>query len=115
MAEPQWRRVPVPDFMIAQWPNARCWQKEVADGHLSVIRTIEPQGGKWRVHLSISHRLSDGTRAPGRYPTWDEQKEACYRFAAGKPLASYLPPEGDESYVNVHETTFHWWEVERWE
>lgn len=108
-----WHRIPAPNRLLADFPNARCWQREVHDGHLSVIRTIEratPQD-PWRAHISISHRLSDGTLAPGRYPTWDEQREAVWRFAPGRLMASYLPPEGEE-YVNYHPTTFHWWEVD---
>lgn len=108
-----WHRIPTPEHLALACPNARVWQREVEDGHLSVIRTVERDSPylPWRTHLSISHRLSDGTRAPGRYPTWDEQKEAVWRFAPGKEMASYLLPEGSEDYVNVHPTTFHWWEV----
>lgn len=106
-----WRRVPAPAAMLAQWPNTRVWQRSVSDGHLTAIRTVEPgvDQERWITHLSISHRTDD--MLPGRYPTWDEQKEAVYRFAPGKTMASYLPPEGSELYVNVHETTFHWWET----
>lgn len=67
----------------------------------------EPDG----FHLSISHRRSDGTRRPGRYPTWDEIYDARYRFGPlDKTLAMLLPPQ--DEYVNVHETTFHLWELE---
>lgn len=108
----EWRRVPAPEATLVAFPNARMWQKSLDDGHLTVLRTVERQSAAspWRTHLSISHRLSDGTRAPGRYPTWDEQKEAVYRFAPGKWMISILPPTG-EPYVNVHSTTFHWWEA----
>ena len=34
-----------------------------------------------------------------------------WRFAPGKAMVSFLPPEG-HPYVNIHPTTFHWWEVE---
>lgn len=107
-----WRRTAVPGPLAAMAPNARCWQREVDDGgHLSVLRTIERDGPDrpWRTHVSISHRLADGS--PGRYPTWDEQREAVWRFAPGKMMASYLPPQESDEYVNVHPTTFHWWEV----
>jgi hypothetical protein len=107
-----WKRISVPRAITDQMPNARSWQREVEDGHLTVLRTVEQlvDGGPWLMHVSISHRTSDGRVAPGRYPTWDEQKEAVWRFAPGKTMASYLPAEG-APYVNLHSTTFHWWEV----
>ena len=108
-----WRRVPVPALVVAVYPNTRMWQKDVRDGHLTAMKTIEPTRDRdgWRIHLSISHRTNELPAEPGRYPTWDEQKEAVYRFAPGKHMASYLPAEGSP-YVNVHPTTFHWWEVD---
>lgn len=100
-----WRRVKLPDVM-RQYPQTRGWQKEVHDGHLSVFAGPEPDG----FHLSISHRRSDGTRLPGRYPTWDEIRDARYRFAPlDVTMAMLLPPQAE--YVNIHETTFHLWEV----
>jgi len=100
-------------MFMAAYPNGRGWQREVEDGHLSVLRSVERDGPDkpWLMHISISHRLSDGSRGPGRYPTWDEQKEAVWRFAPGKLMASYLPPENSGEFVNHHPTTFHWWEV----
>ena len=106
-----WKRVTdLPHPITARFPNARCWEKRVDDGVLRVLRTVERQDDEspWRTHISISHSTPD--RQPGRYPTWEEQKEAVWRFAPGKPMASFLPPEGDP-YVNLHETTFHWWET----
>lgn len=105
-----WVKAVVPLEVAAVWPNTRLWRKHVADGTLTVMRTIERQDAQspWRTHLSISH--AGAADCPSRYPTWDEQKEACWRFAPGKPMASFMPPEG-EPYVNVHETTFHWWET----
>ena len=101
-----WVRMKLPPGFLKGSPKARGWQREVHDGHLSVIAGEEPDG----FHLSISHRLSDGTRRPGRYPTWDEIKDARYRFGPlDKTLAMLLPPQSD--YVNVHDTTFHLWEV----
>lgn len=98
-----WRRVAAPPIM--QGVDLRCYQKEVADGHLTVLVGPEPDG--W--HLSISHRLSDGTRAPGRLPTWDEIHEARYEFCPDRlHMAMILPPK--EEYVNVHSTTMHLWE-----
>lgn len=96
---------------MSMFPNMRVWQRDVEDGHLTVLRTVEREDDQspWRVHVSISHRTND--RLPGRYPTWDEQKEAVWRFAPGLDMASYLPREGSP-YVNIHDTTFHWWETD---
>jgi hypothetical protein len=109
-----WKRVMVPAIVATVHPNARCWEREADDGILRVLRTVErnDESHPWRTHVSISHSYVDGLgkRTPGRYPTWDEQKEAVWTFAPGKPMLSLLPPEG-EPYVNVHETTFHWWET----
>ena len=105
-----WRRVPNGELVAQASPGARTWQKECDDGHLTVITTREQHsfGGPWLVHFSISHRTND--LKPGRYPTWDEQKEAVWRFVPGRRMASYLPAQGDP-YINIHATTFHWWEV----
>jgi hypothetical protein len=111
-----WKRVMLPALVATMQPNARAWEREVDDGVLRVLRTVErdDDASPWRTHISISHSRVDeqGHRSPGRYPTWDEQKEAVWTFAPGKPMASFLPPQG-EPYVNVHETTFHWWETTR--
>lgn len=101
-----WKRMKVPAPLLAAFPETRAFQKEVRDGHLSVFAGIEDD----RFHMSISHRTSDGRRAPGRYPTWDEIHDARYRFCPlHKTMAMLLPPQ--EEYVNVHSTTFHLWEV----
>lgn len=101
-----WKRVRVPALLAEGSPTIRGWQREVHDGHLSVFAGVEDE----RFHLSISHRLSDGSRRPGRLPTWDELKDARYRFAPlGTTMGMLLPPQ--EEYVNVHETTFHLWEL----
>lgn len=85
-------------------PEVRAWQREVRDGHLSVFAGQEPDG----FHLSMSHRTSD--TKPGRYPTWDEIYDARYRFCPlDRTMAMLLPPQ--DEYVNLHETTFHLWEV----
>lgn len=109
-----WQRAKVPNLQ-AVLANARSWVKPVEDGLLLIIRTIEPTPDQsaWLTHLSISHSGFDGK--PGRYPTWDEQKEACREFAKGKRLVSFMPAE-DDVYVNEHPTTFHWWETrsEEW-
>jgi hypothetical protein len=81
------------------------YQKEVEDGHLTVFVGPEPAG----YHMSISHR-TNWTRVPGRYPTWDEIVEARYQFCpANMTMVMHLPPK--EEYVNVHDTTFHLWEL----
>lgn len=93
-----WRKIKAPI------PGVKAIQKEVHDGHLTVLVGQEPDG--W--HLSISHRLTN--REPGRYPTWDEIKDARYRFAPlDITMAMLLPPQ--DEYVNAHPTTFHLWEV----
>lgn len=86
-------------------PDLWIYQKEVEDGHLTVLVGPEPAG----FHMSISHRLNENNQ-PGRYPTWDEIHEARYEFCpANAIMAMILPPK--EEYVNVHETTFHLWSI----
>ncbi len=92
-------------------PGLRAYQREVEDGHLSVLVGLEPEhpgGPKW--HLSISHRTNTHPPQAGRYPTWDEISEARYRFVPDKAtMAMLLPPR--DKYVNVHETCFHLFEI----
>ena len=103
-----WTRVKPPALMLAMFPNARCWQKDLSDGFLEVFRTVEElEPGTWTTHISICHKTYANT--PGRYPTWDEQREAVREFAPGKAMKSVIPATEAE-YVNVHNTTFHWWE-----
>lgn len=103
-----WKKIAVPTPLAEHAPETRAWQKEVHDGHLSVFAGPEPDG----FHLSISHRRSDGSKRPGRYPTWDEIHDARYRFAPlNMTMAMLLPPQ--EEYVNVHATTFHLWELSK--
>ena len=104
-----WIRMSPPRIMLAFSPNARVWQKRVEDGYLEVFRTVELFDDAWLTHISICHKTMDDV--PGRYPTWDEQKEACWEFAPGKDLHSIMLRKDDPSWVNVHETTFHWWEM----
>lgn len=83
------------------------WQKDVPDGHLTVLYARE--GGEF--HMSISHRRESRSGiVPGRNPTWSEIKEARYRFCPGDVVMAMLLPPLTE-YVNVHETTFHLWEI----
>ena len=110
-----WRRLPLSpqlETLLVLGGSRDTWlyQKEVEDGHLTVLVGPEPDG----FHLSISHRvdLPEGGTAPGRYPTWDEILEAREFFT--NPQVSFvmhLPTR--EEYVNVHETTFHIWEAQR--
>lgn len=106
-----WAQVPVPFPLSSLSPATKAYQRECTDGgHLSVFVGPEPDG----FHLSISHRVRDHLVAdkwvPGRYPTWDEVVEARYEFCPkDMTMAMFLPPK--EEYVNVHETTFHLWEV----
>lgn len=93
-------------------PGARVYQRQVHDGHLSVLVGREPAGDRGSLiwHLSISHRTNDATPQPGRYPTWDEIAAARYLFCPdGVTMAMLLPPKSE--YVNAHTTTFHLWEV----
>jgi hypothetical protein len=54
-------------------------------------------------HLSISH--------PDRYPTWDEIADVRYELVPDAiTMAMLLPPRGQ--YVNVHERTFHLWQID---
>lgn len=106
-----WKRMPVPKPLLAAFPETRAFQREVHDGHLSVFAGLEEDdGGNPLFHMSISHRTSDGRKAPGRYPTWDEIHDARYRFCPlDVTMAMFLPPQ--DEYVNLHATTFHMWEV----
>jgi hypothetical protein len=84
------------------------YTKIVDDGVLQVLVSPNPEG----YHMSIAHLLIDGRgkASPGRYPTWEEIKEARYFFCPAKATMAMLLPPKDE-YVNFHETAFHLWEV----
>jgi hypothetical protein len=96
----------------------RVFQATAEDGHLSVFVGKEPlgPGGQMQWHLSISHRSSllvgiNGNPLPGRIPTWDEIKDARYRFCPDEVyMAMILPPKAE--YVNLHPTTMHLHEIE---
>ncbi len=91
--------------------GVRMYQREAGDGHLTVL--VGQEAGKW--YLGISHRLSivvpgTGLPAPGRLPTWEEIREARYRFLPDDlTFALLLPPSAE--YVNLHPTTMHLWEL----
>ena len=56
--------------------------------------------GRW--HMSISH--------PSRYPSWDEIRDARYKYLPENIfIIMVLPPKGN--YVNVHPYCFHLWET----
>lgn len=61
---------------------------------------VSIDGGKW--HLSISH--------PSRYPTYDEIKEARYKFIPNNATVAMLFPPKEE-FINVHQNCFHLWEI----
>lgn len=108
-----WQEKHVPGQMAAQLEaGVRLFQKDAGDGgHLTVFVGRTASDG-W--HLSISHRrnLVDalGQHPPMRNPTWEEIRDARYLFIPSDiNVAMFLPPPGE--YVNVHQTTFHLWEV----
>ena len=92
MAQHKWRRTPVGhNLEELLGSTAKTFQAEVPDGHLSVFVTRDD--GMY--HLSISHRTNDDPPKPGRYPTWDEIKEARYLFCPDEiSMAMLLPPKG---------------------
>lgn len=110
-----WKCIPTSSMIKAMLPDAMVYQKDLDDGVLQVIVGPEPTG----FHLSISHtgwseQLVPGTsirkRKLTRYPSWDEIISARNEFCPRKmTLAMVLPPK--EEYVNLHDTTFHLWEV----
>lgn len=84
-------------------PDAIGWQRNVADGHLTVLVGTLPDG---TCHLSISHRTNHQPPRPGRYPRWDEIADARDRFCPpDATMAMLLPPAAE--YIAVHDTTFH--------
>ena len=98
-------------------PHLKMYQCDVGDGHLSVFVGQEPNAaGEDKWHLSISHRSSllvtaAGNPMPGRFPTWDEMKDARYRFMSRHVwIAILLPPPTD--YLNVCRTCFHLHQVD---
>ena len=59
------------------------------------------ESGNYQWHLSISH--------PDRYPTWDEIRDARYRFVPDHvTMVMFLFPRA--VYVNTYENCFHLWE-----
>lgn len=55
-----------------------------------------------RYHLSISHQT--------RQPTYDEVKEARYKFLPDNVhMAMIFPPKSE--FVNIHNFCFHLWQI----
>ena len=104
-----WERLDSPRLLMDKVPSVRVYRKAVADGYLQVITSREQyeESQSHLLHVSVAHWFAPGK--PGRYPTWDEQVEACRRFAPGKRMASYIVPQ--EEHINLHPTAFHWWEA----
>lgn len=111
-----WVRVPRGDFgdlmaTVSGAPGLRMYQRDVSDGHLTVQVGEETAGlpaPRW--HLSISHRTNEEPPRPGRYPTWDEIKDARYRFMPGDIYVAQMLPPADE-FVSVMDTCFHLWQI----
>jgi hypothetical protein len=76
----------------------------VPDGVLHAMTTLEAEG--W--HLSVSFKPTNGNAL--RLPTWDELKDARYRFIPDRfTMAMLLPPRAE--WVDFHPTTMHLWQV----
>jgi hypothetical protein len=110
-----WARLPrgeYEEFMatVSRAPNLRVYQRNVGDGHLTAFAAAELQPGGPRWHLSISHRTNAHPPKPGRYPTWDEIKDARYRFMPADIYVAQILPPPDE-FLSVHDTTFHLWQI----
>lgn len=106
-----WQEIPASPVIRGMLPQAKVYQKVVDENggesqyRLQVIVGPELHG----FHLSISCTPLFGARR--RYPNWDEIIEARWEFCPPKmTLAMLLPPK--EQYVNIHDTTFHLWEVD---
>ncbi len=68
------------------------------EGELIVI--VSKDDEYW--HLSISHK--------DRYPTFDEIRDARYKYIPDEvTMAMLFPPKAE--YVNVHPNCFHLWEI----
>jgi hypothetical protein len=114
-----WRKLYLPP--VPAFANASSYQKDCIDlGFLNLIierRTLGQDDatlfptGRW--HLSISHNYPTAPgkeNQPGRYPTWDEIKQARYKFLPGDVnMAIMFPPES--MYYNRHSTCLHLLEV----
>lgn len=92
-----WTRIP-PRLGIAFYEADR------EDGTLRAAIGREPRG--W--HMSVSFTPATGREL--RLPTWDELKDARYRFIPDRAtMAALLPPRAE--WVDVHPTCLHLWEI----
>jgi hypothetical protein len=79
------------------------FDRQVHDGMLRAIRSVDPPENLW--HLSVSHTQRRRRGAP-RYPTWDELAHARYELLpANIEVVMHLPPP--DEFVDLHDTTFH--------
>lgn len=94
-------------------PGVKIYHRDTDDGFLCcVVAPPNPIQG-WHLSISCNSRIQtpNGRNQPLRYPTWDEIKEARYRFLPLDLLVGMiLPPQ--EEYVDVHETCFHLFELQ---
>jgi len=95
------RRKKLPPIIEIPLPDIGGLERNARAYAMGECRIITGRGAAgW--HLSISH--------PTRYPTWDEVAEARYNLLPlNATIAMLLPPPSE--YVNIHDTTFHLWEV----
>lgn len=103
----EWVEVGVPDEVRAASPHLTAYQSPRKGGALLVYAGPEAHG-EW--HLSISWQTRNPQ--PGdRVPSWEEIKEARYRFCPPDlHMAMVLPPLSE--YVNYHATTMHLFQVD---
>lgn len=81
--------------------HVRTFIRDVHDGSLRAIRSVDPDG----LHLSVSWS-PHSQRQTVRYPTWDELAHARDALLpADVGFVMHLPPA--DEYVAVHRTTFH--------
>ena len=114
MSREDWRQQPISP-MHGMQPGTRLFYRRVDDGMLRafVSPPHQPSGMGW--HLSISHATNlaapGGGMIPGRYPSWDEIRDARYDLLPDEyTFGILLPPKAE--YVNIHPTTFHLHQVE---
>ncbi len=102
---------------LPQYSNARMYQKGPVNEYLNLMLerrigrddpAIFPTG-RW--HLSISVNADNGKeKSFPRLPTWDELKEARYKFLPPDVnMAIMFPPK--DVYYNLHPTCLHLLEI----
>ena len=109
-----WVEVSLPGHPM--FKNSKSYQKSVGPGFIICMverrtkdddKEVFPNG---RYHMSISHNIPTaaftGQNTPGRYPTWDEIREARYKFVPHDVnMAIMFPPP--DVYYNRHTTCLH--------